>query len=102
MSDWALMTNHGHALLCVARAPGMRVREIADCIGVTERAAHRIVSDLCRSGYISRHRNGRRNRYELHPDAQLQNARVAGHTVADLLGGLAPEALADEPVGLSD
>ena len=64
-----LLTNHGHALLCVARDPGMRLREIAGCIGVSERAAHTIVCDLEQAGYLTRHRRGRRNHYEVHRDA---------------------------------
>ncbi len=88
MAGWTLLTNHGHALVCVAREPGMRLRDIADCVGITERAAHRIVSDLCRAGYLTRHRDGRRNSYELHPDAPLRPELVADHTIGDLLEGL--------------
>jgi predicted transcriptional regulator of viral defense system len=85
MADWMLLTNHALALVCVARTPGMRLRDIADCVGVTERAAHRIVSDLCEAGYLTRHREGRRNFYELHPDAPLHHPLLEGHTLGELL-----------------
>jgi len=80
-----LLTNHGLALLCVARDPGARIRDIAECVGVTERAAHRIVCELCAAGYITRTRNGRRNAYEVHPDAPLPHAMLGGHTAGELL-----------------
>jgi DNA-binding IclR family transcriptional regulator len=63
----------------------MRLRDIADCIGVTERAAHRIVSELETDGYLTRHRAGRRNRYEVHLDAPLQHPLERGRTVSELL-----------------
>ena len=83
-----LLTNHGHVLVCVAREPGMRLREIADCVGITERAVHRIVCDLCKQGYITRTREGRRNSYEVHPDAELRPDLVGHSTVGDLVGAL--------------
>jgi DNA-binding MarR family transcriptional regulator len=83
-----LLTNHGHVLLCVAREPGMRMREIADCVGVTERAAHRIVSELEQAGYLTRHREGRRNLYEVHPDAPLRHELERKVSVGRLLTAL--------------
>jgi hypothetical protein len=97
MGDWKLLTNHGHALLCVAREPGMRLRDVAECVGITERAAHRIVSDLCRADYLTRHRNGRRNSYELHPEAPLRPEQLSDHTIGDLLGALTSEAAEPQP-----
>ena len=92
MAAPALLSNHGLALLCVARDPGARLRDIAECVGVTERAAHRIVCELCAAGYVTRTREGRRNAYEVHPDAPLAHGMLKGHTVGALLGGLAREA----------
>ena len=89
MSSVDLLTNHGHVLVCVAREPGMLLREIADCVGVTERAAHRIVCELESAGYITRHREGRRNRYELHPDTQLRSELEKDASVGALVGALA-------------
>jgi len=63
----------------------MRLRDIADCVGVTERAAHRIVCELEKDGYLTRHRAGRRNRYEVHLDAPLQHPLERGRTVGELL-----------------
>ena len=81
-----LLTNHAHVLLCVARDPSMRLRDIGDCVGVTERAAHRIVGDLEREGYLSRKRVGRRNVYEIHAELPLRHELEAPATVADVVG----------------
>jgi DNA-binding IclR family transcriptional regulator len=87
-NGWSLLTNHGLALVCLAREPGARLRDIADCVGVTERAAHRIVCELEESGYLTRHRLGRRNFYELHAQAPLRHELMQGKTVGELLSGL--------------
>ena len=94
MAETCLLSNHGLVLLCIAREPGIRLREIADCVGITERAVHRIVCELCSAGYLTRTRDGRRNHYELHPDAQLQPDLLGGATVGDLLDALATKAAA--------
>jgi hypothetical protein len=83
-----LLTNHGHALLCVARSPDMRLRDIAQCIGVSERAAHAIVCELEAAGYVTRHRRGRCNVYELHPEAPLRDELADGARVGDLVAAL--------------
>ena len=70
--EWKFLTNYGLALLCIARDPGVRLRDIADRVGITERAAHRIVSALVDSGYISRERIGRRNSYEVRDDLPIR------------------------------
>ena len=80
MGDWKFITNHAQVLLCVAQDPEIRLREIADACGITERAAHRIIDDLELAGYISRERIGRRNRYEFHPDVAMRHPRI-GHAV---------------------
>jgi DNA-binding MarR family transcriptional regulator len=84
-----LLTNHGHVLVCVAREPGMTLREIADCVGVTERTAHTLVCELEHAGYLTRHRNGRRNTYEVHADAVLRHELEDGATVGELVAALA-------------
>ena len=61
--DWSLLTNHGHVLLCIAQREDIRIREIAAMTGITERATHRIIADLERSGFLSHERVGPRNRY---------------------------------------
>lgn len=75
-------------LLCVWRDPGMRLREIADCVGVTERAAHRIVCELDSAGYLTRRREGRRNVYELHPELPLPHALDRHAELGDLLAAV--------------
>jgi DNA-binding MarR family transcriptional regulator len=84
-----LLTNHGHVLVCVAKEPGMLLRDIAGCVGVTERAAHRIVCELEAAGYLSRHREGRRNSYEVHPDAPLAHELERDASVGRLIEALA-------------
>jgi DeoR/GlpR family transcriptional regulator of sugar metabolism len=84
------LSNHAHVLYCLAQDPGMRLRDIAARVGITERATHRIVSELEEGGYISRHRNGARNTYELHLDValtdDLERNVGAGELLAVLLG----------------
>ena len=63
--EWTFLTNHGHVLIAVATDPQARLREIAQRVGITERAAQLIVNDLEAAGYISKERVGRRNRYEV-------------------------------------
>jgi DNA-binding MarR family transcriptional regulator len=84
-SGWDFLTNHAHVLMCVADDPGIRLRDIADAVGITERAAHRILSDLVEEGYVLRERDGRRNRYQVVPELPLRHPLVQGREVGDLL-----------------
>jgi DNA-binding Lrp family transcriptional regulator len=86
-----LLSNHGHVLLYVDTYPDARLREIAAAIGITERATHKIVTELEEAGYVSRERVGRRNRYSVHRDVPLRHARVVGRTLGDMLVGLEPK-----------
>ena len=70
---WTFLTNHAHVLWCIARDPQVRIREIAQQVGITERATQRIVSELAAEGYISHERIGRRNRYEIHAEGPLRH-----------------------------
>jgi predicted transcriptional regulator len=70
--DWKFLTNHGLALLCIADDPGVRLRDVAERIGITERAAHRIISELVDSGYVARERVGRRNTYQVRSDVAIR------------------------------
>ncbi len=79
------LTNDAHVLLCVAREPGMRLRDIADCVGITERAAHAIVCRLEAEGYLTRRREGRCNVYTVHRERSLRHPLEAGAKVGDLL-----------------
>jgi uncharacterized membrane protein len=84
-SDWDFLTNHAHVLTCVADDPGIRLRDIATAVGITERATHRILSELVEAGYVLRERRGRRNYYEVVPDLPLRHPLVQGRDVGDLL-----------------
>lgn len=87
---WDFLTNHAHVLLCVARDPGIRLRDIADSVGITERAAHRLVTELIEAGYVLRERDGRRNRYEVKLDQPLRHSLVADQKIGELLEALQP------------
>jgi DNA-binding transcriptional ArsR family regulator len=82
---WDFLTNHAHVLVCVARDPGIRLRDIAAAVGITERAAHRILSELVDEGYVVRERQGRRNRYEVQTDLPLRHPLAKEREVGDLL-----------------
>jgi hypothetical protein len=86
---WSFLTNHAQVLLCIAQDPGIRLREIGDAIGITERAAHRIVVELADAGYISRTRNGRRNHYTIQSDLPLPDPLAREQKIGDLLAVLA-------------
>jgi predicted transcriptional regulator len=85
---WTFLTNHAHALVCIASDPGIRIQDIADRVGITLRAAQDIVSDLVAAGYITRTRVGRRNRYEVHPELPLRHPLEQDHQVGELLGAI--------------
>lgn len=84
-AGWDFLTNHAHVLMCVARDPGVRLRDIAAAIGITERAAHRILSELVEEGYVLREKQGRRNHYEIVPKLRLRHPLVQEREVGDLL-----------------
>jgi hypothetical protein len=88
MREWTFLTNHATALLCIAQNPGMTLRQVGDYVGITERAAHRIVSDLCEEGYLVRTREGRRNRYRVRPEVPLRDPLLADRPVGQLLSAL--------------
>jgi hypothetical protein len=82
---WSFLTNHARALLCIARDPGIRLRELGDAAGISERAAHRIVVELASAGYVSRTRDGRRNRYEINSHLPVPDPLPHEHKIGDLL-----------------
>lgn len=84
-SGWTFLTNHGHVLVCIAEDPDVRGRDIATRVGITERAAQAIVSDLVAEGYVTRTKVGRRNRYAVNPDAPLRHPLEHDHTIGELL-----------------
>ncbi|MGL5864094.1 MAG: helix-turn-helix transcriptional regulator [Phycicoccus sp.] len=85
MADWTFFTNHGHVLVCLVRDPEARIRDLAATVGITERAAHRIVADLVEEGYLERERDGRRNRYRVLADRPLRHPVEQPHRVGEVL-----------------
>jgi hypothetical protein len=86
---WSFLTNHAQVLLCIVHDPGIRLREIGDAVGITERAAHRIVVELTDAGYISRRRNGRRNHYTIQTHLPLPDPLANQQKIGELLTILA-------------
>lgn len=82
------VTNHAHVLQTISADPTVRLRDIAQIVGITERTAAQIVSDLEQAGYLSKSRDGRRNRYEIHGNLPLRHPRHRHHTVGDLIAFL--------------
>jgi DNA-binding Lrp family transcriptional regulator len=82
---WTFLTNHGHVLLCLAQAPELRLRDVAERVGVTERAVQRIVADLEEAGYLTRHRAGRQNEYEINGRQPMRHPVEAHQTVGALI-----------------
>lgn len=82
---WSFLTNHAQVLIRIAEDPDIRLRELGDTVGITERAAHRIVTDLAAAGYVTRTRTGRRNRYSVRYDLPLPDPLARGQKVGDLL-----------------
>jgi hypothetical protein len=83
--SWSFLTSHAQVLVCIAGDPDIRLRELGDAVGLTERAAHRIVSELVDAGYVTRTRRGRRNRYAVHDHLPLPDPLARGQRVGDLL-----------------
>jgi predicted transcriptional regulator of viral defense system len=82
---WTFLSNHTHVLVCIARDPEARIRDIAAHVGITERAVHRIVGELEEAGVLHRIRNGRRNHYDIDGSRPLRHPIEADHTVDELL-----------------
>lgn len=85
MADWTFLTNHAHVLLCIAKDPGVRLRDVAVEVGITERAAQKIVAELVEAGYVDREREGRRNHYRLNTELPLRHPMDREHHIGDLL-----------------
>jgi len=90
VSDWSFLTNHARVLLCIAYDPGARLRDIAASLGITERSAHGIITDLTKAGYVVKRRDGRRNRYRIQAHLPLPEPTsrepAIGEVLAVLLG----------------
>lgn len=95
---WTFLTNHAQVLLCISRDPGVRLRDIADRVGITERSAYGIVLDLAEAGYIVKEKTGRRNRYEVQAHLPLPESSSRERTVGEVLALLA----GNEPLPAAD
>ena len=82
---WGFLTNHAQALLCIADDPGVRLREIASTLGITERTVHGILADLANAGYVVKERNGRRNHYQIQRHLPLPEASGSQRTIGEVL-----------------
>ena len=89
--SWTFLTNHGQVLLCIARDPAVRMRDIAEQVQITERSAQKIVGDLVQEGYVERRKVGRRNEYVVHRDVPMRHQMTRDHDVGEILGLLAPK-----------
>lgn len=95
---WRFVTSHTQVLLCIARNPEIRIRDVADLIGITERAAQRIIADLVEAGYVKRKRIGRRNHYLVKTDLRMRHPLQQTHEIGELLDLLlAPTESAEAP-----
>src|SRR4051812_31067863 len=96
-STWVFLTNHAHVLLCIARDPRSRARDLAEQVGITERAAQRILADLIADGYVSRTKVGRRNQYAVNPDGHLRHPVLRNLAIGTLLNILTQPTAARRP-----
>jgi hypothetical protein len=94
MANWGFLTNHAQVLLCIAQDPGMRLRDIAARLAITERSAYGIVTDLAAAGYVVKEKDGRRNRYQIQEHLPLPDPTGRERTVGDVLALLTGE---DQP-----
>ncbi|MDQ3601738.1 MAG: winged helix-turn-helix domain-containing protein [Actinomycetota bacterium] len=85
MAKWSFLTNHTRALVCIAHDPGVRLRDIAAALGITERSAYGIVTDLVEAGYIVKDKDGRRNRYQIQGHLPLRESVGRERTIGEVL-----------------
>jgi len=88
MAEWNFLTNHARALVCIAHDPGVRLRDIAAALGITERTAFGIVTDLTEAGYVVKGKDGRRNRYRIQDHLPLRMEVGREPTIGEVLGVL--------------
>jgi hypothetical protein len=86
---WSFLTSHARVLLCIAHDPGVRLREIAARVGITERSAYGIVTELAEAGYVVKQKDGRRNRYQIQAHLPLPEPTSEERTVGEVLALLA-------------
>ncbi len=95
VTSWTFLTNHARALLCVAHDPGVRLRDIAASLDITERSAFGIIADLVEAGYVLKEKDGRRNRYHIQAHLPLSEPASQERTIGEVLSllvGVGPAA----------
>jgi len=97
MARWTFLTNHAHVLLCVSKNPNVRMRDVAEMVGITERAAQRIVGELEEAGYLARVREGRRNSYLLNTAMPLRHPLDGDHRISELLSTFSERPVSERP-----
>jgi DNA-binding IclR family transcriptional regulator len=88
MGTWNFLTNHARVLLCIAHDPGVRLKDIATALGITERSAYGIVTDLAEAGYVTKEKDGRRNRYQIRDHLPLRGSISQERTIGEVLNVL--------------
>lgn len=101
MVKWSFLTNHARALVCIAHDPGVRLRDIAAALDITERSAYSIVTDLTGDGYIVKEKEGRRNRYHVQGELPLPEYVSRKRTIGEVLALLAEASVPATPEGVS-
>ena len=86
MATWSFFTNHARVLICISRDPGLRLRDLAAALGITERSAYAIVTDLVEAGYVVKEKDGRRNRYRVEAELPLPEPVTQERTIGEVLG----------------
>jgi len=89
VTSWSFLTNHARVLLCIARDPGTRLRDIAASVDITERSAHGIVTDLTAAGYVIKQKDGRRNCYQIQANLPLPEPATQEPAIGEVLALLA-------------
>ena len=92
---WTFLTNHAQVLLCLAEDPDIRLRDVAERVGITERACQRILAELVEAGYVTTVRVGRRNSYTVDGEHAMRHSAQLGHDIGTLLEALGPHPSSD-------
>jgi MarR family len=95
---WKFLTSHARVLLCIARDPGVRLRDVAASLGITERSAHAIVADLTAAGYVVKQKHGRRNRYQIQAHLPLPEPASQEPAIGDVLALLVGNGAGQKPL----
>lgn len=97
VESWRFLTSHARVLLSIARDPGVRLRDLAASLGITERSAHAIVADLTAAGYVVKHKHGRRNHYQIQAHLPLPEPASQAPPIGEVLAMLVGDGAGQEP-----